>query len=633
MVATLTAVGGLYWVGRSTVPAEDEPVAPTTATGGDDLISQGFEYAVADGERPLLKVKGGRVLQQKGGAVDLEKVAITLYRPNGEAFELEGERATYDQSTNAARVEGQVRLAGPRGFELETSALELAPGGKRLATERGVRFRWGSDYEGRANALKADLASDSYVLTGEVRVTRRDPTAVPFELTARRVLFDRSSGALHAEGDAKVRQGQNLLTAGRLAAQISPETQKLESIRARFGVFGRFLEPTSGVDKLRFDGDQATLLFTDGEARTLELEGQGAAAAKVVSRAPTGVRVLTAPYIVAQFAASQIQSVEALEGARLEDRPAEDGEATRRASSRRAEISFADGVVKAATLQKNVVLTEAGRELRADNAFLDLVAERADFFGKPAIGTTERGELRAPKLSYSKATGLLLATDGVQAVLTRGASRGLADLGLSGEGPVQVAAREASLRDQQGQFSFLGAVRAWRGTNVLVADQLRGDDVGGPLTASGNVKTLWQPANGTTAGAAGAVGGGKPIEITASTLVYDAAQGVATYSEHVEARQAEQTLTCDEAKVRLDADKRAREVECAGAVRLSDGAANRRVEGQLATYDLVARSIVVRGQPVVLTDPVRGKAEGRRVIYELQSGKMRLLATDEDPAS
>jgi lipopolysaccharide export system protein LptA len=629
MVATLTAVGGLYWVGRSTVPEEDAPAAPTTTTG-DELISTGFEYHVADGDRRLLDVKGGRVLQKQGGAVDLETVAITLYRPNGESFDLAGEHANFDQSTNAARVEGKVRLAGPRGFELETNALELAPGGKRLATERGVRFRWGTDYEGRANALKADLASDSYVLTGEVRVTRRDPTAPPFELTARRVLFDRSSGALHAEGDAKVRQGQNLLTAGRLAAQIGPESQKLESIRARFGVFGRLLEPTSGVDKLRFDGDRATLLFTDGDARTLELEGQGAAIAKVISRAPTGVRVLTAPYIVAQFAASQNQTVEASEGARLEDRPAEDGEASRRASARRAEISFADGVVKAATLQKNVILSEPGRELKADNAFLDLVAERADFFGKPAIGTTERGELRAPKLSYSKATGLLLATEGVQAVLTRGASRGLADLGLSGEGPVQVAAREASLRDGQGQFSFLGAVRAWRGTNVLVADQLRGDDVGGPLTASGNVKTLWQPAADA---AASPTGPAKPIEITAATLIYDAAQGVATYSEKVEARQAEQTLTCGEAKVRLDAEKRAREVECVGAVRLSDGAADRRVEGQIATYDLVARSIVVRGQPVVLTDPVRGKAEGRRVIYELQSGRMRLLATDEEPAS
>ena len=204
--------------------------------------------------------------------------------------------------------------------------------------------------------------------------------------------------------------------------------------------------------------------------------------------------------------------------------------------------------------------------------------------------------------------------------------------------------KEASFREPGGQFAFLGSVRAWRGSDVLLADQLRGDEAGGPITASGSVKTLWRPAPGS-AGSAGAPsapgtpsGSGattglppEPIEITAGTLVYDAAASVATYSEAVVAKQAARTLSCDRSTVRLDQAKRARAIDCTGHVRLEE-AGGRRVEGENAVYDLEAKTVVVRGQPVVLTDPARGRAEGRRVTYSVAGGTMKLSAVDEDPA-
>ncbi len=625
IVATLTAVGGLYWLGRSTDPIEEEPDAPLDGNAGPNLLSEGFDYTVSDGSRPIFRVQGGRVLEEQTGAVELEDVGITLHRPTGEVFELQGKSARYDRTVNAARVEGGVVLSGPNGFRLQTEAIELAPGGRRLSTERKVTFQWGADYRGQAAALRADLTSDSFVLSGDVRIVRQQVGGEPFELTARRVLFERPSGTLHAEGEAKLVQGRNVLNAGRLAAQIGPETQQLDFVRARFGVRGRVVDAERLDDTFRYEASEASLLLVDGNPTSLELEGTEGEPARLTARSPEGVRVLIAPYLVAKLENSQVRTLEALQGARLEDRPSEEGEPTRRASARRVEVVFEQGQVKAATLQKGVVLIEGQRNLRAETASLDIPTGRADFFGNPAIATTERGELRAPKISYNRQNGLLQASDGVQGVLTESAGRGLSDLGLGGAGAVQVAAKEASLRDPGGHFSFVGAVRAWRGNNVLVADQLRGDEVGGPITASGGVKTMWRPV-------ASAGFPAEPIEITAGTLIYDAAQGLATYSESVVAKQASQSLICDQAIVRLDATKKAREVDCQGKVRLTDDAASRRVEGDRAIYDLTARTVVIHGQPVVLTDPQRGRAEGRRVVYDMAAGRMRLLATDEDPA-
>ena len=62
-----------------------------------------------------------------------------------------------------------------------------------------------------------------------------------------------------------------------------------------------------------------------------------------------------------------------------------------------------------------------------------------------------------------------------------------------GEGPVHVESQEAFWRQQPSSFLFRGDVRAWRGENLLLAPELRGDREADQLVATGGVKTLWFP--------------------------------------------------------------------------------------------------------------------------------------------
>ena len=69
VLLTLVAVGSLYWLGRSARPNVTDSPAPEAhgdTTAG--MVSEDFDYTVTDGERPLFRVRGARVLQDVKGA-------------------------------------------------------------------------------------------------------------------------------------------------------------------------------------------------------------------------------------------------------------------------------------------------------------------------------------------------------------------------------------------------------------------------------------------------------------------------------------------------------------------------------------------------------------------------------------
>ena len=96
--------------------------------------------------------------------------------------------------------------------------------------------------------------------------------------------------------------------------------------------------------------------------------------------------------------------------------------------------------------------------------------------------------------------------------------------------------------------------------------------------------------------------------------------------------QTGRRVFCDDAQVKLHAESRIERLVCIGNARVEDPALDRKVAGDRAEYDLVAATVVVTGNPVVLTDPTRGRAEGTRLIYQLEDGGVRLLAGEGEAA-
>ena len=62
-----------------------------------------------------------------------------------------------------------------------------------------------------------------------------------------------------------------------------------------------------------------------------------------------------------------------------------------------------------------------------------------------------------------------------------------------GDGPVRVEAEQGSLRDEPPSFLFVGESGPGGATTSWSADELRGDEAEDRLTATGSVRTLWNP--------------------------------------------------------------------------------------------------------------------------------------------
>jgi LPS export ABC transporter protein LptC/lipopolysaccharide transport protein LptA len=631
LAVAILGVGGLYWFGRAGRDAAKLPADSTADHPGVSVAGEGFDYTLTQGDSKVFRIRGDRIRSDRDDNVELEGVALTFYADGGKEYTLDGRAAVYNRSTHNAHIEGPVKLSGPGGVSLETAALSLDRNGRQLQSNAPVTFQLGSDLRGEARELRAMLPREIFLLVGAVRVSGQGARA-GLELEAKRVVFERKDRMLRAEGDVTLRRGASTVTAQRLSAELSEDEKHLNSLQARWEVHAE-LRPDAAAEAGQLGsatvaGDRLAVLFdpASGSVNRVELVAEDGGVAHLETRGANGeVRRLDAPIVVSDLAAGVLQKAAASGGTRLQSEAA-DG-AKRQASAASAEAFFDPrGSLATVTLAGGVTIVDDRVEARGDRAVLDESAGKAELFGKDAVAKSPRGELLAPHMVWTRANGLVHADGGVRATLQRQAAGALAGTPLGGgDGPVQVEAAEALWLETPPTYSFLGAVRAWRGDNLLVADQLRGNDVEGQLTASGKVSTVWVPE--AAAGGAPA----SPIEVQAPQLVYRRAERYAEYSGGVRIAQEKRLLTCDAAKVTLGEGNRAERVTCDGKVTIDDPPANRKVEGQHADYDVAAKTITVTGEPVTLSDLVRGKAQGKQLIYDLAQGTIRLLSAAEAP--
>ena len=97
-------------------------------------------------------------------------------------------------------------------------------------------------------------------------------------------------------------------------------------------------------------------------------------------------------------------------------------------------------------------------------------------------------------------------------------------------------------------FTFLGSVRAWRDQNLLLAEQLRGDQATQEMSASGGVRTVWFSEPRSTSSSPGSP---ESIEVAAEYLTYRQANSTIIYSGNVQVDKDQMKLTCRELEVEL----------------------------------------------------------------------------------
>lgn len=663
LVLVVLAVAGLFLFGRAGKPSNSQPMEPgdTEAGEGVTLIGDDFDYTFTERERPIFRIRGDSIRADREDTLFLDKVGVTFYDENQQAYHVESKEASFNRANNEGLLQGAVLLRGPSNLELRTAQLQIRENGKQLVMPKPVELRYAAAYIVTGNRMRVDLEDEVFVLNGDTRINSVPGAEPVLAGSSERAVYERKHRVLRIEGKARLRRGPQQINAQRITGFLTPDEAGLTFVRALWDVSGQTtnMSPSSpGGTLVTFKGkDLAVTLQPQGnQVKKVELDGTENNRAVLETRGPGMMRTLTAQRfdgILADGVLSQAEGhadVDMVETTSLPDGRRE----VRRASGKRAEAVFRpDGQLADVRLLHGVTFQDPQVRARGNRASLDLDAKRGELFGQPVEVESEKGTMQAPRVVYDTENQIVNAQGGVRAALTQDSSKELAGSPLGdAEGPVRVDAREAFWRQEPSSFIFRGDVKAWRGENLMLSNELKGEPDADRLTASGGVKTIWIPEDPEGAGKPGRTDGkpggtaparkgtdgtgaqrNAPIEVRASELVYLEGKKVLTYTGGVRVEQQGTTLSCQRLDVTMNAENKPQVMTCTGQAKLNDPKGGRQIEGEMAVYRLDQRDVEFTGEKVTMKDREGNVVQGRRVLYLIDSGKVEVKGKSQAPAA
>jgi lipopolysaccharide transport protein LptA len=625
--------------------SRDETVDAKSGRAGAVSASEGFDYTLWSDRRRIFRLRADYSQQERDNTASMEEVVLDVYRqaedgaPQGgnateDNYTVTSRRARVNQDTWAARLEGDVVVTGWENVELEARVLELRDGGQVLESVGAVAFRYPPNLVGRATKMRLDRRTGTIHLEGGVHVKSVEGAEVPLRLDCQRLTYRSSEGLLRALDDVSFRFGNRHLKTRSLTVFLDEDRRSLKHLVARWDVEASLQpeDPIGGGSRLELWGEHLELVPDEErpEARRIQLRGGDQRAVLKTVESDGLARRISGQVLEGLVLDGVLQLVEGygepLILSEFLDTP--DPFRLRQACARSLVARFLpDGELAQIQLEQEVELSDQDTYLSGGRrAHLDLASGKLDIEGPAVELLSDRGDLTAPRFDYRRETGFIRATGGVRGTLSTGSTASLAAAPLSGgEGPLRVEADEAFFTGEPRTFSFRGQVRAWRADNLLLAEQLRGDEESEQLAASGEVKTVWKqmPPSG------GAGDSGNSIEVTAQNLTWDRAQGQVIYHGEVEIKQGKQTLQCGQMTVEFadPGDGGGAEAErmiCRDDVLLVDSLGGQRVEGDLAIYSLAEEKVEIFGESVKLLGSQKSSLTGRYLVYNLVDGKMQL---------
>ena len=555
---------------------------------------------------PLFHIRADGIRQDIAGIAHLESVDLELYRENGDVVKVRSNEAEYDQNSYNATLKGQVHLEG-NGLDLRTRTLDVSRDGQDLRSPEQVALLFQeANLAGRASVLRVRLDQERYVLSDGVHLHSTPNAAIPMKLDAERLTYHREEGVIRAVGKVHVERLGNSIDAEALTIAFADDRRTMKSMRARHAVSAVVVaNPGLAADRIELSGEDLIIHFDPqtGLSRRLLLESDRDEARLRRISADSWAQGFEGRQLTVQFTAGALRTIDGVgspvvlnETLDMPDGPV----MLRQTCSRRIEMQF--GTLGEATnlrLEGQVELADTeiyiGGGSQAD---VDFTQELMRVSGPGVSIYHDDGQLQADAFIYQRKKRQLQAQGAVSAILEDRAGKVLAATPLGrGDGPIQVEAEKATWHLDPASFVFVDNVRAWRDDNLILADQLRGDETQQQISAAGSVKTLWAP-DVVRGGAAPA-----PIEVAAKQMVYDRVHRALIYREDVEALQDGRRLTCNELTVSLtNADGSAERMNCDGDVLLDDPDLGRKVEGDLAVYQLATEVIEVTGDPVTVSE-------------------------------
>ena len=647
LLVALAGLAGLYLLGRQGAPDGTDENAGTAAAKPETQSPANAENVVASSDafdftqslegKPVFSVHGDSFRTTRDGRVELAGVKFQIYR-DATSYSVASDNAAYDTNSQEAVLTGNVKLTGGE-LEIASGELQLSRGGKFLAAAGPIALRHGPHWTGEASALEFDVALDLLTMRGPVTMAGQPPGTEPMTVAAGKIVLDRTGRVLRAKGAVTATRGASHFASDEAELFLAEDGETPAMLILDGALTGSYLtaatagtagvEPAGSPERIDFRGAKLTVQFGASgvnEPREMSLEGRGKILALIESVDGEIIHGLASRALWLQFEGGRPHTAQSTEPVYFAEYRRGVEEAQRSGRADRADAEFGpQGGIARVVLAGGVTLTDPSFRGWGEQALFDLAGGRSELLGEPARTESASGDLAAPHIAYARKTGLLTADRGVRGVLKRESGSAVAGVGFRGDQPIEFQADEANFTDKPRGFFLKGKVRVWQGKNLLLANQVHGEETEERLSAAGGVRTMIDVGGGGVGTAAGSPATvAAPTEVTADLLTYRRQEASVIYTGNVRMAQGTRTLTCAELVAALDDAQQIQSMTGKGGVVLRDTAERRTIQAQTAAYDVAAESIELRGNPVTIKDDAGASLSGQRALYDIKSGSARL---------
>ncbi|HEU5162964.1 MAG TPA: LptA/OstA family protein [Thermoanaerobaculia bacterium] len=630
-VAFLAILG--FSFSRSTRQAR-EVAEPVTSTMREDdkplLESYTFEDTQTIGQRVVSRIRAVRMMGFTSGWYTLEQVHLTVYRENGEAYELSAPRAQFHAESKEAKAEGGVRISSGDGLLIESAAINFD--GSRLVNRIPVRFQ-ADEWSGRAGAVDLNVSTEHLRLFESVTATRTAAgNEPPITVTADEADFDRVSSEAVFRGNLVVDRAGDKLRTEALTARMDPGKKVLTGFEGCCGVTfsvgaGSALTAGKGLGSTTVAGER---FFTDlgpaGEVRALFIQSGAAPATAVMTGPPQ--RTLRANQFRLTFANGSVSELEATGGARIE----EAGAVPRSITGARIVASFdvAQQRPTTALIEGNLEYRDPKNRATAERGTFDFLADRAVLTSVPGVLPTletDGSKLSANRIEMSPRSGILKAEGAVRGSFrSNPASEKAGGSGIfpQSKAPTYVNSDALLLAQKEESAHFTGNVRAWQDENVLRSRELKIEQGGETLTARGDVRALLYNAREREAKA--------PMRANAASLVARRSNRTMELDGDVRLEDQGRVVKTARAVFQFDAQQQLEQVDATGGVELDEALTKRHGVGTKLVYRIPKKSMILEGNPATVTDP-RGTVKAAEFVFDLARNRVDVVGGESQTES
>lgn len=610
----------LSW-NRTKVQKDKSITQPVTSTqrptDKPQIESKTFEDTQTVGGRLAARIRARRLVGFVSNWNTLEDVQLTIFRPNGQTYELVCPSAQFNSETKEADAKGGVKVTSSDNVEVTTAEIHFD--GSRLTNHIPVQFKI-DEWVGNAGALDLDVKDEELKLFQKVDATTqpKNPLESPMNLKADEGLFQRKLNDVVFTTNVVMTRDSDKLASDRVVAHFTPDRKNLNGVEGNGHVEITTYDDAAGGGRKQINCDRFYSEMTNGVMSAINAVGDNGPVHAVIDGPPK--RDVVAKLVRVGLKDKQVTDIHATTDVVMKELspiPREmktnDLTVAFEPHQHRAISAIANGNFQYKDPRNSASAVKANYDIASD-----LVVLSAEPGFDPVV-TTDGQTLKAKEIEFSPKAGTAKATGGVIAQVVSKQNGVGADSTtiFPASKPVFVNSDSVTMRQANKIATFTGHVRAWQETNTLLADEMQVQGMGDTITARGNVRTILYNTSATEQRKT-------PMQSRSDNLAAHKLERRIDLSGAVKIDDDQRHMTSEKASFFFDASHKMERMEAEEKVTFNDDATGRKGNGDKATYFVTKRLVFLYGSPATLTDPQKAMTSGDQFAIDLARNKVEV---------